>query len=259
MTIHPAAEITQSRLPFSTVADAVLTELSRVLGERDNIFFFLTGLNGSGKTTFKLQFLNSFPFVSYDTIVHPILKDRTNPDEYIKDINLDIVNRMERRLRSYLELDEDVVIFEEASIGLSVYRAHFIYLARQQGYKTILLYFPIDKVLAHERNKLRSLGMTQDGQIRLPEIIIDTLCTYQNTQFRVKSQAEVPSLAKVDSASLPYLVSRLSAEEQAVINEAFFRFPTLRPLREDVKSHLEEHDYFDEIWTLGSHALSVSL
>jgi predicted kinase len=246
--------------PFINVTREVSLELDRLSSETKPTFFFLTGINGSGKTTFKLKFLNDMPFISYDTIVHPLLKDREDPDEYIKDVNLEIVEQMEQKMRDLLDHSESSLIFEEASIGLSLYRAHFIYLARLNGYKVVLLYFPLDKRTAHARNRQRSLGMSKEGQIRLPDIIVETLDEHKNTNFRIKSpqaDVEIDTSLSQDFSKVPSLVNRMSEHEKLIINEAFFRFPTLLPEDPTLRRHLETHDVFDEIWELTNAGLFI--
>ena len=87
--IH-ASEIIKTTCPspFDLIASQVQRQLNRVLGFPEDIFFFLIGLPGSGKTTFKTRFLEGFPFVSYDSMVIPLLKDRTDSEEYVRDLNL---------------------------------------------------------------------------------------------------------------------------------------------------------------------------
>lgn len=246
--------------PFDGIAHDVDDALDRVLRSDEDVFFFLIGIPGSGKTTFKVHYLNPYPFVSYDTMVIPLLRNRQNCEEYVREFNLEIVNQMEHTLRAHLLSEHEVVVFEEASIGLSAFRPHFLSLAHTHGYKTVLIYFPLDKVTAYQRNKQRSLGMSEEGQIRVPEVIIETLHEYQNTRFQVKSQVSSSwgkAFSTQDTSHIPYLVNHLTSDQQKIINEAFFRFPTLVPGDEQFKAHLTENDYADEVWTIDSSGLRV--
>ncbi len=234
------------RTPFDSIVTSVQEKLNETVSENGHVFFFLVGIPGSGKTTFTSKFMHDFPVVSYDRLVVPLLKDRVDPEAYVTDSNAEIVNRIEKQVRTYLQEDKSVIVFEEATIGLSQFRAHFLYLARLHGYKTVLVHFPIDWKLAVDRNLKRSLGMTDEGQIRLPQVIVDTIHAHQNTRFRI----DTPEPIETDIAATPYLMSQLTDDELHIMNSAFFKMITIVPEDEFFYAYLQTEDYSDEIWTV---------